>query len=103
MRGKLLFITGGVVGYVLGTRAGRKRYDQIKTAANTLWQAEPVQRRVTEVRDFALERLGDVPGKLIDAGRKLGSGRKVNSNNKPPAAKSAPRTTSDWADDSPSI
>lgn len=101
MRGKLLFITGGVVGYVLGTRAGRKRYDQIKTAANTLWQAEPVQRRVTEVRDFALERLGDVPGKLIDAGRKLGSGRKVNS--KPPAAKSAPRTTSDWADDSPSI
>ena len=71
MRGKLLFITGGLVGYVLGARAGRKRYDQIASAASDLWNRPPVQRRVNEVRDFALERVGDVPGVLFEAGKKV--------------------------------
>ena len=70
MRAKLLFITGGLVGYVLGARAGRKRYDQIAAAANDLWNAKPVQRRVTEVRDAALELIGDVPTTLYKAGKK---------------------------------
>ena len=70
MRGKLLFITGGLVGYVLGARAGRKRYDQIAAAANDLWNAKPVQRRVTEVRDAALEVVGDVPSTLYKASKK---------------------------------
>ncbi|MBB5643307.1 hypothetical protein [Cryobacterium roopkundense] len=71
MRGKLLFITGGLVGYVLGARAGRKRYDQIASAANDLWNAPPVQRRVNEARDFGLELVGDIPGVLLDAGKKI--------------------------------
>jgi len=71
MRGKLLFITGGLVGYVLGARAGRKRYDQIASMANDLWNAPPVQRRVTEARDFGLELVGDVPGALMDTGKKI--------------------------------
>ena len=61
MRGKLLFITGGLAGYVLGARAGRQRYEQIRAAANNLWNTEPVQRRVSEVRDFALDAVGDAP------------------------------------------
>jgi hypothetical protein len=73
MRGKLLFITGGLVGYVLGARAGRKRYDQIASAASDLWNRPPVQRRVNEVKDFALERVGDVPGALYEAGKKVAS------------------------------
>ncbi|TFC41158.1 YtxH domain-containing protein [Cryobacterium sp. TMT2-10] len=71
MRGKLLFVTGGLVGYVLGARAGRKRYDQIVAAAQDLWSRPPVQRRVNEARDFALERVGDVPSALLEGGRKL--------------------------------
>lgn len=73
MRGKLLFITGGLVGYVLGARAGRKRYDQIAAAASDLWNRPPVQRRVNEAKDFALERVGDVPGALLEAGKKVAS------------------------------
>ena len=73
MRGKLLFITGGLVGYVLGARAGRKRYDQIVAAADNLWNAPPVQRRVNEARDFALERVGDVPSVLLETGKKIAS------------------------------
>jgi hypothetical protein len=70
MRGKLLFIVGGLAGYVLGARAGRKRYDQIAAAANDFWNAKPVQRRVSEVRDFALEAVGDAPVALFKAGKK---------------------------------
>lgn len=70
MRGKLMFITGGLVGYVLGARAGRKRYDQIAAAVSELWQAKPVQRRVTEVRDFARDAVGDAPAALFEAGKK---------------------------------
>ena len=73
MRGKFLFIMGGLVGYVLGARAGRKRYDQIAAAAENLWTAPPVQRRVNEARDFALERVGDVPSALLETGKKLAS------------------------------
>lgn len=71
MRGKLLFITGGLVGYVLGARAGRKRYDQIASAASDIWNAKPVQRRVTIVRDFTLEAVGDLPVVLYNAGKKV--------------------------------
>ncbi len=71
MRGKLLFITGGLAGYVLGARAGRQRYEQIRAAANDLWNTKPVQRRVSEVRDFALDAVGDVPAALVNTVKKL--------------------------------
>jgi hypothetical protein len=89
MRGKLLFIVGGLAGYVLGARAGRKRYDQIAAAANDFWNAKPVQRRVSEVRDFALEAVGDAPVALFKAGKKA-----VNSmqSKKTDASASAPRS-----------
>lgn len=71
MRGKLLFITGGLAGYVLGARAGRQRYEQIRAAANRLWNTKPVQRRVSEVRAFALDALGDAPEAVLGAVKKL--------------------------------
>src|SRR6476620_1361920 len=43
MRGKLIFITGVGVGYVLGTRAGRERFDQMVAQARKFWESPTVQ------------------------------------------------------------
>ena len=40
MRGRLMFLAGATAGYVLGAKAGRGRYEQIKTQADSLWQGE---------------------------------------------------------------
>lgn len=60
MRGKIGFVLGAAVGYVLGTRAGRERYEQIKRGAKKLWGSAPVQRQVHVVSDAADERMRDV-------------------------------------------
>ncbi|NLA66164.1 MAG: YtxH domain-containing protein [Leucobacter sp.] len=60
MKGKIAFVIGAAVGYVLGSRAGRERYEQIKRGAATVWQTEPVQRGVTLVRDALDERADSV-------------------------------------------
>lgn len=61
MRGKLLFVTGATVGYVLGTRAGRKRYEQMRSAALKVWESPGVQKQVNAVEDFVAEKVGEVP------------------------------------------
>ena len=45
--GKISFLAGGVVCYVLGTRAGEKRYEQIKKQADKAWSNPAVQDKVT--------------------------------------------------------
>ena len=47
MKLKLTFLAGAAVGYVLGARAGRGRYEEIKNQAETLWQDPRVQEKVT--------------------------------------------------------
>lgn len=56
MKGKIAFVLGAAVGYVLGTRAGRERYEQIKRGAQRLWNTDPVQRGVHIMRDAVDER-----------------------------------------------
>ncbi|MEU4215901.1 hypothetical protein [Actinoplanes sp. NPDC026623] len=43
MRGKLMFITGLAAGFVLGSRAGREKYEEIATNAKKLWEHPTVQ------------------------------------------------------------
>lgn len=54
MRTKATFLIGAATGYVLGAKAGRERYDQIATAAGTLWSQPKVQQTVGEVRGKAM-------------------------------------------------
>ncbi|SEE85243.1 YtxH domain-containing protein [Ruania alba] len=56
MNGKIAFIIGAGIGYVLGTRAGREQYDRLKGATQTVWQNPKVQERVSA----AEERVGTV-------------------------------------------
>lgn len=69
MKGKILFVVGLGVGYVLGTRAGRERYDQIKRAAEGVWNQPAVQQGVDTVKDFAKARVGDLSGTVLDAAK----------------------------------
>jgi hypothetical protein len=53
MKGKITLLVGGAVGYVLGARAGRERYEQIKSQATNLWQDPKVQQKKHEAQEFA--------------------------------------------------
>ncbi len=66
MRLKLLFIVGLGVGYVLGARAGRPRYEQIKAKATDAWEDPRVQKVVTETQDFVKENAPIVQEKVIE-------------------------------------
>jgi hypothetical protein len=43
MRGKLMFITGLAAGFVLGSRAGREKYEEIRANAKKVWENPNVQ------------------------------------------------------------
>ncbi|MFJ3664929.1 YtxH domain-containing protein [Streptomyces sp. NPDC090106] len=47
MRYKLTFVAGLALGYVLGTRAGRERYEQLKKSARQISQ-NPAVRNTAE-------------------------------------------------------
>jgi oxygen-dependent protoporphyrinogen oxidase len=71
MKGKLVFAAGAAVGYVLGTRAGRARYEQIKVSAQKLWSSEPVQKGVTQVQGFVDDHAPDVPAVVASSAKKV--------------------------------
>ena len=61
MRGKILFVTGAAVGFVLGARAGRERYEQLKAAAAKVWESPGVQKQVHAAEDFVAAKVGEFP------------------------------------------
>ncbi|GAB6859410.1 hypothetical protein [Microbacterium xylanilyticum] len=64
MKGKIGLVVGLGVGYVLGTRAGRERYEQIKKQWLKVWHLDPVQAQVHKVQDFAKSQAAAVPQAL---------------------------------------
>lgn len=69
MKGKIAFVLGAAVGYVLGTRAGRERYEQIKRGAQNVWNTEPVQRGVGAVRSAAQGKVDELKASVVRAGK----------------------------------
>lgn len=62
MKGKIGLVVGLGVGYVLGTRAGHERYEQIKTQWLKVWNLDPVQEQVTKVKGFVGDKAAALPG-----------------------------------------
>jgi hypothetical protein len=50
---RIFTIAVGTAGYVLGARAGRERYEQIKTQAGKLWSSPTVQQAASGAQDVA--------------------------------------------------
>lgn len=67
MRGKISLLAGGAIGYVLGTRAGRERYEQIKSQAQSVWNNPKVQEKAAQAQDLAKEKAPLLKDKVSDA------------------------------------
>jgi hypothetical protein len=70
MRGKLMFVAGAAVGFILGTREGRERYEQLMRGARKVVDHPTVQeargvvqaeasRLYTEGKGLVTEKLGN--------------------------------------------
>ncbi|MQY11419.1 hypothetical protein SRB5_15350 [Streptomyces sp. RB5] len=67
---RIAFVAGMAVGYVLGARAGRERYEEIKKAARDFSQ-NPAVRNAAEAaalggRDAAAKAFGEMSARLPD-------------------------------------
>ena len=82
--GKLTFIAGMAAGYVLGARAGRQRYEQIRRTSGKVWNSGPVQKQVFNAKEVARTKAAPVVADMVaDAaratGEKLRSSRTVEA------------------------
>ncbi|MFF4606223.1 YtxH domain-containing protein [Streptomyces sp. NPDC001339] len=92
MRYRLTFIAGLATGYVLGARAGRERYEQLRKAAQRVAQNPAVRNSAESValtgREVASKAYGKVsatvgdhvPGAVRDRVRSLREQRGSNGN-----------------------
>ena len=81
---KLTFIAGLAAGYVLGSRAGRQRYEQIRRTSGRVWNSGPVQKQVASAKEVARTRAAPVVADMVaDAAR--ATGEKLRSSRTVPA------------------
>jgi len=73
MKGKVGLVIGLAAGYVLGSRAGRERYEQIKEQAAKVWNTDPVQKQVDKAKAFGSSAAKVVPGALWDGAKRVTS------------------------------
>jgi hypothetical protein len=81
---KLPLLAAAAVGYVLGTRAGRERYEQIKSGARKMSQNPKVQevahkatdvatQQATAAAELAKDKVGPVASSVADKVRGNGN------------------------------
>jgi hypothetical protein len=88
-----LLIAGGI-GYVLGTRAGRERYEQIRGTFNKVKDDPRVQEKAQQATDLAKEKAPVVKDKLAEAADAATSKVKsATGSNDSPADKLNPEST----------
>lgn len=50
---RLILLAGVAIGYILGAKAGRERYEQLADQASKVWTDPRVQTKVGEVKEQA--------------------------------------------------
>ncbi|HZD74717.1 MAG TPA: hypothetical protein VE776_12695 [Actinomycetota bacterium] len=97
---------GACAGYVLGTKAGRERYQQIVDQARELWQRPQVQDTVAKGRDrvgSGVERAAATAGDRLHQARErtTSTSTSTTSTTATPAAPSTDSTTAAPSTDGP--
>ena len=90
MKGKILLVVGIGVGDVLGARAGRERYEDIKRTVGNFWSNPRVQRQLDDAEGFVKDKTPEVVGTLINGAKKVAT--QVSS--RKPASTSSARKSS---------
>ena len=80
MRYKATFLVGLAIGFVVGTRAGRERYEQMKKAATQVVQSPQVQKatqaagaKATELTKVAKDKAATQVPKLTETAKSSAS------------------------------
>jgi len=66
MRGKLMFLAGLGAGFVLGTRAGREKYEELVQAARKVRENPTVQEAAGVVQEQANKLVSGTKGTVTD-------------------------------------
>ena len=94
MKGKITLLVGGAVGYVLGTRAGRERYEQIQAQARKVLQNPTVRQKAAQAQDFAKEKAPEMQQRFSDAAATAGAAAKDKMGGEHPATSTYPNAAS---------
>ncbi|GEP47329.1 hypothetical protein FVP74_00455 [Microbacterium saccharophilum] len=78
MRGKIGIVIGFAAGYVLGSRAGRERYEQIKDGVQKVWDTPQVQKQVDKAKELGKTAAMALPSALWDGAVKVGKAASKN-------------------------
>jgi hypothetical protein len=67
VRYRIVFIAGLAIGFVLGSRAGRERYEQLRAAARKVADSPAVQQAAGAIQAQAIDLAKVAKGKLADS------------------------------------
>jgi hypothetical protein len=77
---RLILLAGVAIGYVLGAKAGRERYEQLADQASKVWADPRVQTKVGEVKEQAPQvaaKVGDRAKTAAGQAKAKASGRET--------------------------
>ena len=66
MKAKLAFVAGLAVGYVVGTRVGRRGYESLKKNARAVWEMDTVQETVQNLEGSIKDEAKELGSRLVD-------------------------------------
>lgn len=94
--GKVSFLAGMAAGYVLGARAGRQRYAQIKRASTKVWTSGPVERKKADLKIAARTKAAPFVADLVsDAARAAGDKMRESGTRTPQHLRAVPSSTAE--------